>query len=91
MQFAIQERRGLGTGLQGDGQTRLHELTTGHPRFIDGEVAHVLKRPAQEAYANVSRKPGRPREEDEVRVREDAARWQDLRARRRRPRGSPGR
>jgi translation initiation factor IF-2 len=26
------------------------------------------------------RKPGRPREEDEVRVREDAARWQDLRA-----------
>ena len=27
-----------------------------------------------------ARKPGRPREEDEVRVREDAARWQDLRA-----------
>ena len=26
------------------------------------------------------RKPGRPREEDEARVREDAARWQDLRA-----------
>jgi translation initiation factor IF-2 len=26
------------------------------------------------------RKPGRPREEDEVRLREDAARWQDLRA-----------
>jgi translation initiation factor IF-2 len=26
------------------------------------------------------RKPGRPREEDELRVREDAARWQDLRA-----------
>jgi len=26
------------------------------------------------------RKPGRPREEDDVRVREDAARWQDLRA-----------
>ena len=26
------------------------------------------------------RKPGRPREEDEVRVREDAARWRDLRA-----------
>jgi len=27
-----------------------------------------------------ARKPGRPREVDEVRVREDAARWQDLRA-----------
>lgn len=27
-----------------------------------------------------ARKPGRPREEDDVRVREDAARWQDLRA-----------
>src|SRR4029079_7301747 len=27
-----------------------------------------------------ARKPGRTREEDEVRVREDAARWQDLRA-----------
>jgi translation initiation factor IF-2 len=27
-----------------------------------------------------ARKPGRSREEDEVRVREDAARWQDLRA-----------
>jgi translation initiation factor IF-2 len=26
------------------------------------------------------RKPGRPRDEDDVRVREDAARWQDLRA-----------
>ncbi len=26
------------------------------------------------------RKPGRPREEDDARVREDAARWQDLRA-----------
>ncbi len=26
------------------------------------------------------RKPGRPREEDEMRVREDATRWQDLRA-----------
>jgi translation initiation factor IF-2 len=26
------------------------------------------------------RKPGRPREEDDVRIREDAARWQDLRA-----------
>jgi translation initiation factor IF-2 len=51
------------------------EALSGKKKVLEELQGEVLKDKLKKA-----RKPGRPREEDEVRVREDAARWQDLRA-----------
>ena len=51
------------------------EALTGKKKVLEELQSESLKEKLKKA-----RKPGRPREEDEVRVREDAARWQDLRA-----------
>ncbi|MDF2458408.1 MAG: infB [Nitrospira sp.] len=51
------------------------ETLTGKKKALEELQAEGLKDKAKKV-----RKPGRVREEDEVRVREDAARWQDLRA-----------
>ena len=52
------------------------------PEALSGKkkVLEELQGEGQKDKLKKVRKPGRPREEDEVRVREDAARWQDLRA-----------
>ena len=52
------------------------------PEVLSGKkkVLEELQTEAQKDKLKKVRKPGRPREEDEARVREDAARWQDLRA-----------
>jgi translation initiation factor IF-2 len=52
------------------------------PEAVSGKkkVLEELQTEGLKDKAKKVRKPGRPREEDEVRVREDAARWQDLRA-----------
>jgi translation initiation factor IF-2 len=51
------------------------DALTGKKKALEELQAEGLKDKAKKV-----RKPGRTREEDEVRVREDAARWQDLRA-----------
>ncbi len=53
------------------------DVTTGKKKILSLEEmqAEGLKEKAKKA-----RKPGRTREEEELRLREDAARWQDLRA-----------
>jgi translation initiation factor IF-2 len=51
------------------------EALTGKKKALEELQTDGLKDKLKKA-----RKPGRTREEDEVRVREDAARWQDLRA-----------
>jgi translation initiation factor IF-2 len=51
------------------------ETLTGKKKALEELQAEGLKDKLKKA-----RKPGRVREEDEVRVRDDAARWQDLRA-----------
>jgi translation initiation factor IF-2 len=51
------------------------EALSGKKKVLEELQSEGLKDKLKKA-----RKPGRPREEDEVRVREDAARWQDLRA-----------
>jgi translation initiation factor IF-2 len=52
------------------------------PEALSGKkkVLEELQTEVQKDKLKKARKPGRPREEDEARVREDAARWQDLRA-----------
>ena len=52
------------------------------PEALSGKkkVLEELQTEGQKDKLKKVRKPGRPREEDEARVREDAARWQDLRA-----------
>ncbi len=51
------------------------EALSGKKKVLEELQTEVAKDKLKKA-----RKPGRSREEDEVRVREDAARWQDLRA-----------
>jgi translation initiation factor IF-2 len=51
------------------------EALSGKKKVLEELQGEALKDKNKKA-----RKPGRTREEDEVRVREDAARWQDLRA-----------
>lgn len=51
------------------------ELPSGKKKVLEELQAEGLKDKLKKA-----RKPGRPREEEDARVREDAARWQDLRA-----------
>jgi translation initiation factor IF-2 len=51
------------------------DVLSGKKKALEELQAEGLKDKLKKA-----RKPGRPREEDELRVREDAARWQDLRA-----------
>lgn len=51
------------------------EIPPGKKKALEELQAEGLKDKLKKA-----RKPGRSREEDDVRVREDAARWQDLRA-----------
>ncbi len=51
------------------------EVLSGKKKVLEELQTEVSKDKLKKA-----RKPGRSREEDEVRVREDAARWQDLRA-----------
>ena len=52
------------------------------PEALSGKkkVLEELQTEVSKDKLKKARKPGRSREEDEVRVREDAARWQDLRA-----------
>ena len=52
------------------------------PEALSGKkkVLEELQTEVSKDKLKKARKPGRPREEDEARVREDAARWQDLRA-----------
>lgn len=51
------------------------DAVTGKKKALEELQAEGLKDKLKKA-----KKPGRPREEDDTRVREDAARWQDLRA-----------
>ncbi|BCA55009.1 Translation initiation factor IF-2 [Nitrospira sp. KM1] len=51
------------------------DTLTGKKKVLEELQAENLKDKLKKV-----RKPGRPREEDDARVREDAARWQDLRA-----------
>jgi len=51
------------------------DAAAGKKKTLEELQAEGLKEKLKKA-----RKPGRPREEDDARVREDAARWQDLRA-----------